>query len=38
MTAISETQQLAGKIILITGGTSGLGRWTELVLENRTGC
>ena len=26
-----KTDQLAGKVVLITGGTSGLGRWTTLV-------
>lgn len=31
MTEIAKTNQLAGKVILITGGTSGLGRWTTLV-------
>lgn len=31
MTDIKKTDQLAGKVILITGGTSGLGRWTTLV-------
>ncbi len=35
MTAISATQQLAGKIILITGGTSGLGRWTTLTVASQ---
>lgn len=31
MTEVTKTDQLAGKIILITGGTSGLGRWTTMV-------
>ncbi|MBT4740958.1 MAG: SDR family oxidoreductase [Rhodospirillaceae bacterium] len=31
MTDIHKTDQLAGKVVLITGGTSGLGRWTTLV-------
>lgn len=31
MTDIKKTDQLAGKVVLITGGTSGLGRWTTLV-------
>ncbi len=26
-----KTDQLAGKVVLITGGTSGLGRWTTLI-------
>jgi 3alpha(or 20beta)-hydroxysteroid dehydrogenase len=31
MSEVTKTQQLAGKVILITGGTSGLGRWTTMV-------
>ncbi len=31
MTHVKKTDQLSGKVILITGGTSGLGRWTTLV-------
>ncbi|MEQ8734842.1 MAG: SDR family NAD(P)-dependent oxidoreductase [Rhodospirillaceae bacterium] len=32
MNAVTHSSQLAGKVILITGGTSGLGRWTTLVM------
>ena len=31
MTHVKKTDQLSGKVILITGGTSGLGRWSTLV-------
>ncbi len=31
MTDVTTSEQLKGKVILITGGTSGLGRWTTLV-------
>lgn len=31
MNEVTKTQQLAGKVVLITGGTSGLGRWTTMV-------
>lgn len=31
MSDIVKTDQLAGKVTLITGGTSGLGRWTTLI-------
>lgn len=32
MNAVTHSSQLVGKVILITGGTSGLGRWTTLVM------
>ena len=31
MTGVAKTDQLSGKVVLITGGTSGLGRWTTMV-------
>ncbi len=30
-TQIAKTDQLKGKVVLVTGGTSGLGRWTTMI-------
>lgn len=31
MSEVARTDQLEGKVVLITGGTSGLGRWTTII-------
>lgn len=35
MTEVARTDQLKGKIVLITGGTSGLGRWTTMIMTGQ---
>ena len=30
-TQVAKTDQLDGKVVLVTGGTSGLGRWTTMI-------
>ena len=35
MTEVVKNDKLAGKVILITGGTSGLGRWTTMTVAGQ---
>lgn len=35
VTEVAKTDQLKGKVVLLTGGTSGLGRWTTLIVAGQ---